>query len=497
METESISADPTKTNEKVITVAKQAVKEVNEEVEEEEEGKKEINAQLEVKPAEEPTSASYSSGKEETKKIEGPMSKELESSKEVVEHRTIGRLATDVKEHNQRLYDMEGRLEMIQSSLDKLLKKNMNPETSATMEPKVREDEHVRLHKEHLNTTIPVPKHEQELRLEETDVEVLHYGPASCEEDRQLREDKTVYVLLLKDGYFYVGSTNNLERRLSEHANGGHRSAKFVQLHPVEALIACYKGNVEVEDIVTIKLMLVFGWNRVRGGRWAWTSITGQPDILGELCALHPLLAATPTYEPCASFCFRCCKAGHVVANCAWNREESPKREVDSLAKQMASMSIMPVLNQNNEISFVNSSISKGKNCYVFVKVEPHGKILIKGIYDPVGELVVDIALTGAVERVEWGGRGQLEAVVLALKKLLKEDIMDTVAIVFRHTYPFTAINGTQRKEEHNLDLIEEGRKLKKRLESSGARIMFVCSENSDRTTTGSSRLDSLFKELT
>lgn len=38
-----------------------------------------------------------------------------------------------------------------------------------------------------------------------------------------------VYILECKDGTYYTGCTNDLERRVEEHSNGGGRGAKYLR----------------------------------------------------------------------------------------------------------------------------------------------------------------------------------------------------------------------------------------------------------------------------
>jgi len=53
-----------------------------------------------------------------------------------------------------------------------------------------------------------------------------------------------VYVLKLKNGKYYVGSTNNLQRRLDQHHQGKNLATKH--LRPIELL--WYKKFAEVSE---------------------------------------------------------------------------------------------------------------------------------------------------------------------------------------------------------------------------------------------------------
>lgn len=53
-----------------------------------------------------------------------------------------------------------------------------------------------------------------------------------------------VYVLKLKNGKYYVGSTNNLQRRIQEHHNGKVTATKY--LRPI--ILLWHKKFVEVNE---------------------------------------------------------------------------------------------------------------------------------------------------------------------------------------------------------------------------------------------------------
>ncbi|MDP3973974.1 MAG: GIY-YIG nuclease family protein [Candidatus Daviesbacteria bacterium] len=63
-----------------------------------------------------------------------------------------------------------------------------------------------------------------------------------------------VYVLLCKDGTFYTGSTNNLEKRFSEHKNGkgghytrSHKPIKIMYSEQLPTKSAALKREIEIK----------------------------------------------------------------------------------------------------------------------------------------------------------------------------------------------------------------------------------------------------------
>ena len=72
------------------------------------------------------------------------------------------------------------------------------------------------------------------------------------------------YVLKLEGGYFYVGRTDDLNKRYAEHADG--KGAEWTKLHPPVTIYRVYLGNVE--DIITDKFRDKYGNHMVRGGAY-------------------------------------------------------------------------------------------------------------------------------------------------------------------------------------------------------------------------------------
>jgi putative endonuclease len=69
----------------------------------------------------------------------------------------------------------------------------------------------------------------------------------------------TVYILRCKDGSYYVGVTNDIERRLLEHQTGYNPRAYTHSRRPVELVFQEYFGNIN-EAIAFEKQ--VKGWRR-------------------------------------------------------------------------------------------------------------------------------------------------------------------------------------------------------------------------------------------
>ena len=84
-----------------------------------------------------------------------------------------------------------------------------------------------------------------------------------------------MYILLCSNGQYYTGSTNNLERRLTEHQNG--EGANFTRKHlPVELL---YFEEFQRIDKAFYREKQVQGWSRKKKE----ALINGQTNELPKL----------------------------------------------------------------------------------------------------------------------------------------------------------------------------------------------------------------------
>lgn len=94
-------------------------------------------------------------------------------------------------------------------------------------------------------------------------------------------ESKTIYILRLEQDNYYVGATENIQRRLRSHRYGG--GAKWTQKHPVIEVAATNENVTNwkaVEKEVTLRMMEKYGWENVRGGPWTQRNLSSPPAAL-------------------------------------------------------------------------------------------------------------------------------------------------------------------------------------------------------------------------
>ena len=92
-----------------------------------------------------------------------------------------------------------------------------------------------------------------------------------------------IYALELRKGKYYVGKTEDLDKRYKEHQKGiAEGGAKWTEEHPPTSVMNEYlQSGVQsgdpasaAENALTIKLMIKYGVDNVRGGLWCRLELT-------------------------------------------------------------------------------------------------------------------------------------------------------------------------------------------------------------------------------
>lgn len=126
----------------------------------------------------------------------------------------------------------------------------------------------------------------------------------------------TVYALSLEDGKYYVGKTNDVERRFSDHVNGNIRSAHWTRKYKPIKIAETFEGSDSLdEDKITLMYMIKYGIDHVRGG----------PYVSGNLSAAvrdhirHRIRMA-------CDLCGACGSDAHFIRDCKVVRKTRAKR---------------------------------------------------------------------------------------------------------------------------------------------------------------------------
>lgn len=116
---------------------------------------------------------------------------------------------------------------------------------------------------------------------------------------------EVIYRLTLADGKYYVGRTNNIQRRFLEHSLGV--GANWTKIYPPTSniVITSPLHKPQDEDAAVKEMMTEHGIDNVRGGSYCNCNLTStQYDML--------LTEAIRS----ASICAKCLRAGHMERQC-------------------------------------------------------------------------------------------------------------------------------------------------------------------------------------
>ena len=145
------------------------------------------------------------------------------------------------------------------------------------------------------------------------DEHTININPSVCiDNTKDVNNSKsTLYALILAEGMYYCGVTDNLDRRLLQHKNGeGAEWTKkyhFVDLHYTKPLEHPLDEDNEVK-----KLMSQYGIDKVRGGSYSNIELTHE-----QLRTLRRELTHAN------GECFTCFKIGHYSRDCPEIKEQN------------------------------------------------------------------------------------------------------------------------------------------------------------------------------
>lgn len=125
-----------------------------------------------------------------------------------------------------------------------------------------------------------------------------------------------VYVLALENNKYYVGRTNDVERRYNEHVCGRRSSAWTRKYKPIKILEIINNCDCFEEDKVTIKYMSEFGISCVRGA--SYVTLTLSPETIDHI---HRRIRMA------LDLCVNCGSNEHFVTKC--NYTKNRKRKYD------------------------------------------------------------------------------------------------------------------------------------------------------------------------
>ena len=133
-----------------------------------------------------------------------------------------------------------------------------------------------------------------------TPIDIAPVVPASHPPEEQ----RSLYVISLEGGKYYVGITNNLQQRITQHKEGC--GCVWTKKHVFDRLVSSEPLQHSLdEDTKVEKLMMQHGIDNVRGGSYSNIVLTNeQTDAL------------TRKISHANNHCLKCDKPGHYAKDC-------------------------------------------------------------------------------------------------------------------------------------------------------------------------------------
>jgi len=128
----------------------------------------------------------------------------------------------------------------------------------------------------------------------------------------------TIYIMKLEGGYWYVGKTHDIAKRVKQHFE--QNGSTWTKLHKPIAMEACYRNASPFdEDKYTKEYMMKYGIDKVRGGAYSAPRISNEQKelIQRELWGAQDL-------------CFLCGN-NHYVKDCSLCKNRKTAEETESL----------------------------------------------------------------------------------------------------------------------------------------------------------------------
>jgi GIY-YIG catalytic domain len=171
----------------------------------------------------------------------------------------------------------------------------------------------------------------------------------------------SIYTLLLEGNKYYVGITNNLSKRLTQHFSG-IGSAWTSMYKPIKHIETIENCDVFDEDKYTKIYMHKYGIDNVRGGSYSTIDLSSNVKKM--------LLKEFNTID---NKCFICERVGHFAKNCIMNDIPKLNHKLELIDERYSSIKQQLIIYKNlntltKELKTEINSLRRGKKSVALAK---------------------------------------------------------------------------------------------------------------------------------
>lgn len=115
-----------------------------------------------------------------------------------------------------------------------------------------------------------------------------------------------IYILKCEHRKYYIGKTNNLEKRISDHCDDEKYGSAWTQKYKPIEIMQMYKYDTKYdEDKYVLLYMELYGIENVRGGSYSSVELTDE-----QISYIKRLI------NHANDKCLRCGRDSHFISNC-------------------------------------------------------------------------------------------------------------------------------------------------------------------------------------
>jgi predicted GIY-YIG superfamily endonuclease len=184
-----------------------------------------------------------------------------------------------------------------------------------------------------------------------------------------------IYILKLREGKYYIGKTNNVEKRFNEHiaCNGSGWTKKYKPISLIKSVVSTSYFD---EDKYVKEYMAKYGIENVRGGTYSNIDLDANCILLLEKEIWHS-----------KNLCTRCGRDTHFIKDCYAKTDSKDNIIVDNVSKDKAkikktdiSSSLRPIIKTANNKGIITPkttikvSNNKSNEVIEFSNIRDYGR---------------------------------------------------------------------------------------------------------------------------